>query len=220
MTTCLCSYWILWLFWPCPEAVTISNTYCIQIQNNAGRESERVVDVSRQRGFGDGKTNWNSCGGCGVIEWVWVAFYQLGKIMSKTLSWVKRNGSSPVWMVKMWEKLVPKTGQQSANGPVWMSQAQKPQCLIQFWWIPFSPILPSSLWDNKNWPPVWKWKSCKIWKIKLPQQGANGPVWMPQALKILCLAQVGWNQFSNFQPSSPWKPQALKIICRHSKSSA
>ena len=44
---------------------------------------------------------------------------------------------------------------------------------------------------------------------------ANGPIRMPQALKILCLAQVGRIPFSHFPPSSLWCnknwPPSMKV---------
>ena len=41
--------------------------------------------------------------------------------------------------------------------------------------------------------PVWKWKSCKNMRRKGAEQAANGPVWLPKALKTFCLIQfLGW----------------------------
>ena len=44
---------------------------------------------------------------------------------------------------------------------------------------------------------------------------ANGPIWMPQALKIICLAQVGWNPFFHFHHSFLWGnknwPPSMKV---------
>ena len=38
--------------------------------------------------------------------------------------------------------------------------------------------------------PVWRWKSWKSFGTKWAQWAANGPVWMPQALKTPCLIQI------------------------------
>ena len=72
-----------------------------------------------------------------------------------------------------------------------MPQALKTLYLIQFgsWKISISSLL--ALWGNKNGLPSMKVKSCKIFRTNLAQQAANGPVWMPQALKTLCLIQFG-----------------------------
>ena len=35
--------------------------------------------------------------------------------------------------------------------------------------------------------PVWRWKSWKFVRTKWVERDANGPVWMSQALKTLCL---------------------------------
>ena len=52
-----------------------------------------------------------------------------------------------------------------------------------------------------------QYKRVNNWKFtrtKLAQKAANGPIWMPQALKNLCHTQVGRNPFSHFQPSPLW----------------
>ena len=54
----------------------------------------------------------------------------------------------------------------------------------------FSPcsFLPSFLWGNKKLDlPVWKAKRWKFWGTKSAEQAANGPVWIPQGQKPLCL---------------------------------
>ena len=79
----------------------------------------------------------------------------------------------PVWRWKrcnnfrMWEV------QRAANGPVWMPQAPKPLCLIQFWsWVnSLSCIL--ALWGNKNWPPSMKVKKLKIFWNKSGLMGCK-----------------------------------------------
>ena len=58
-------------------------------------------------------------------------------------------------------------------------------------WIPFSHYWPSGVIRNGS--PVWKWKICKNMEIKVAQWAANGPVWIPKALKTFCLKQFwGW----------------------------
>ena len=44
--------------------------------------------------------------------------------------------------------------------------------------------------------PVWKWKSLKNFRTKWAQRAANGPVWMPQALKPLSLIHIEKGKFS------------------------
>ena len=39
--------------------------------------------------------------------------------------------------------------------------------------------------------PVWKWKRLKNVRTKWAYRAANGPVWMPQALKLLSLIHIG-----------------------------
>ena len=158
----------------------------------------------------------------------------------------------PVWKWSQWKIIRTKWAQRAANGPVWIPQALKPICLIQFWsWVnSLFPLL--ALWGNKNWPPsmkvqkmqiflnkmgwkgckwsslnapgtetplshsvleleefpflhywlsgvinfglpVWKWKKWKMIRTKWAERVANGPVWMSQALKPLCLIHFwGW----------------------------
>ena len=86
-----------------------------------------------------------------------------------------------------------KVAQQAASGPVWMSQALKPHCLILFWvgWIPLSHYWPSGV--IRMGLPVWRWKIWKSSGTKWAQWASNGPVWMPQALKTLFLIHFwGW----------------------------
>ena len=47
--------------------------------------------------------------------------------------------------------------------------------------IPFSHYWPSGVIRMGS--PVWKWKNWKFIRTKSAQQAANGPDWMPQALK-------------------------------------
>ena len=61
-------------------------------------------------------------------------------------------------------------------------------------WIPFSDYWPS--WVIRMGSPVWKCKSWKFIRTKVTQQDANGPVWMSQALKPLCLLHfLSWEFF-------------------------
>ena len=62
----------------------------------------------------------------------------------------------------------------------------------------FSPccFLPSSLWGNKELDlPVWKVERWKIFRTKSALQAANGPTWMTQVQKPLCLYHLR-NPFS------------------------
>ena len=74
-----------------------------------------------------------------------------------------------------------------------MPQALKTLCLIQFWsWeiALFRILAPLVI---KIGLPVWRWKSWKYYGTKWGQWASNGPVWMPQALKTLCLIHFwGW----------------------------
>ena len=88
-------------------------------------------------------------------------------------SGVIRNGS-PVWKCKSCKNMRTKWADWNANGPVWMAQALKTHCLIQFWsWVnSLFPLL--ALWGNKNWPP-----SMKVKKFENYQKvrGAKGCKW-------------------------------------------
>ena len=81
----------------------------------------------------------------------------------------------------------------ASYGPVGMPQVPNSLCPIQFWsWeLHFSDYWPSGVIRLGS--PVWRWKSWKNFRTKVAQQDANGPVWMPQALKTLCLIHFwGW----------------------------
>ena len=55
----------------------------------------------------------------------------------------------------------------AANVPVWMLQALKPLCFIQFWnWKKF-PFSLFTLWGNKNWPPSIKVQHFENYKNKI-----------------------------------------------------
>ena len=64
-------------------------------------------------------------------------------------------------------------------------------------WNPSVPFISGVGWTpfSDNWfsgairmvSPVWKCKSWKFIRTKVTQQDANDPVWMPQALRPLCL---------------------------------
>ena len=67
-----------------------------------------------------------------------------------------------------------------------------------------------------NWPsgviriglPVWRWKRWNISRTKGVQRDANGPVWMPQALKTPCLIHFGVGRipFSHY-----WSSGVIRI---------
>ena len=73
--------------------------------------------------------------------------------------------------------------------------------LFAFKIIPFSHYWSSGVIRNGS--PVWKCKSCKIFRTKGVQRDANGPVWMPQALKpsVSSTFGVGRIPFSHYWPS-------------------
>ena len=78
--------------------------------------------------------------------------------------------------------------------------------------------ISSFSWGNKELAlPSMKVKSWKIFRTKLAQQAANGPVWMPRALKPLCLVHIGRIPFPGairnwHSPLSPvWKSRVGKI---------
>ena len=81
----------------------------------------------------------------------------------------------PVWRWKSWKSFGTKWAQWAANGPVWMPQALKTPCLIQFWsWMnPPFPLL--ALWGNKNWPPSMKVKKMEIFQNKRGLKGCKWP---------------------------------------------
>ena len=91
---------------------------------------------------------------------------------------------SPVWKCKSWKIFRTKVTQ--------LAQFECPRhwspSVSSISWvgrIPFSDYWPSGVIRMGS--PVWKCKSWKIFRTKVTQQDANGPVWMPQALKPLCL---------------------------------
>ena len=94
---------------------------------------------------------------------------------------VIRNGS-PVWRWKRWKNLRAKWAEWPANGPVWMHQALKSICFIQFWdrVNSTSPLL--ALWGNKKWLPI-----MKIIRWKKFENGLNGQ----QMVKFECTRH--WN---------------------------
>ena len=51
-------------------------------------------------------------------------------------------------------------------------------------------------------------KRCKIFRTKWAQQAANGPLWMPQALKPMCLTMGGRIPFSRF----PGEPAGARVL--------
>ena len=63
---------------------------------------------------------------------------------------------SPVWKCKSWKLFRTNVAQQAANGLVWMPQALKAHCIIQFWDWKNSLFCILALWGNKNWPPQYE----------------------------------------------------------------
>ena len=125
-----------------------------------------------------------------------------------------RQGGPFSWGIKemgsgAWESKVGKITEQN-----WLKGLQ----IVQFE-CPRHPIPSASLWlgefhfliflGNKG-NGLWgmKVKSWKIFRTKLAQLAANGPVWMPQALKTPCLIQFGVVRipFSNY-----WPPGVIRI---------
>ena len=80
-------------------------------------------------------------------------------------------------------------------------------------WIPFSHYWTSGV--IRIGLPVWKWKRWKCFWTKWAEGTANGPVWMPQALKILSLIQF-WSWKNSLFPllalwgSKKWLP-SMKV---------
>ena len=72
--------------------------------------------------------------------------------------------------------------EQAVNGPVWLPQALKTFCLIQF--LGCKNSLFPLYWPSgviRIGLPIWKWKKCKnIW-ANVAEQDAKGPVGVPQA---------------------------------------
>ena len=80
-----------------------------------------------------------------------------------------------------------------------MPQALKPLCLIQFLVKPFYSFLASGV--IRNWhSPVWSQK-LEIFGTKSAKQAPIRPVWMPWALKPLCLIQFLVNPFFSLSVS-------------------
>ena len=118
------------------------------------------------------------------VEWIPLPHYGPSGVI--------RNGSS-VWRWKRWTNLTAKWAEWPANGPVWMHQALKSICFIQFWdrVNSTSPLL--ALWGNKKCLSSMKMKKVKKLRTKWAEWPANGPVWMHQALKSIYLIQFwGW----------------------------
>ena len=111
---------------------------------------------------------------------------------------------SPVWKGKSWKFSRTKLAQRAASDPVWMPKALTPPFLIHIWSCRNSPFPLLALWGNKNWLPSMKVKKLEIFGTKSAKQAPIRPVWMPWALKPLCLIQFGWFPFSHFLPSSLW----------------
>ena len=79
--------------------------------------------------------------------------------------------------------------------------------------LPFPNIGPSGV--IRIGLPLWKWIIWKSFTTKCAQWAANGPVWMPQALKPLCLIQF-WscgNSFSHISPPT-MKVNLQKLACQ------
>ena len=79
----------------------------------------------------------------------------------------------PVWMWIWWKFFKTKWAQKAANGPVWMPQALKTLCLIQFWSWMNSPFPLLALWGNKNWPPSMKVKKMENFQDKKGWMGCK-----------------------------------------------
>ena len=91
----------------------------------------------------------------------------------------------------MWKKLYNLSAQNELN-ELRMVQFECPRhwkntvsFTFRVGWIPFYHYWPSGI--IRIGLPVWNSKSCKIFRTKGVKWDANGPVWMPQALKTLCL---------------------------------
>ena len=98
-------------------------------------------------------------------------------------------------------------------GKFWEQDGLKWLQMVQFEWPRHSKLpLLSNSWVgwfpiSHNWPsgviriglPVWRWKNWKPYERKWAQWATNGPVWMPQALKTLCLIQF-WSWKNSLFP--------------------
>ena len=60
-----------------------------------------------------------------------------------------------------------------ADGPVWMSLALNPPCLIQFWSLENSPFPLLALWGNKKWLPSMKVKKLGKFQNKMGLKGCR-----------------------------------------------
>ena len=87
-------------------------------------------------------------------------------------SGVIRNGS-PVWKWKRWKSFRTKGAEWAANGPVWMPQALKTICLIQFWSCVNSLFPLLALWGNKNGLPSMKVKKVQKYQNKMGWMGCK-----------------------------------------------
>ena len=101
-----------------------------------------------------------------------------------------------------------------------MPQALKTLCLIHFWGWKNSPFPYGPSGVIRIGLPVWKWKRWKMIPTKWAQGAANGPVWMPQGLKALCLIQFWCWVISLFSilalwGNKNWPPQCEgEKVCR------
>ena len=79
--------------------------------------------------------------------------------------------------------------------------------------IPFSHYWPSGV--IRIGLPVWRWKRWKISRTKGVERDANGPVWMPQAPKPLCLVHFWSWKNSLFSVLALWGnknwPPSMKV---------
>ena len=69
--------------------------------------------------------------------------------------------------------------------------------VLKFEEFPFHHYWPSGV--IRIGLPEWKWKSCKNLETKVAQWAANGPDWMPKALKTLCVTQF-WSWKNSLFP--------------------
>ena len=110
----------------------------------------------------------------------------------------------PVWRWKRWNNFGMWEVQRAAKGPVWMPQALKPLCLIQFWSWKNSLFPLLALWGNKNWPPqyegekdgiIWECERCKgLQMVQFECPRHPNP-------SVSSNFEVGWIPFSHYWPS-------------------
>ena len=94
-----------------------------------------------------------------------------------------------------------------------MPQALKPLCPVHFWSCVNSLFSLLALWGNKELAlPTIKVKSSENFRQKLAQKAANGPVWMPQALKPFGLIHFWVNPFFSFSASGVIRNCKLRKI--------